>query len=154
MDTGKEAVAAPEAEDANMQQHSYPSPTADGSESHFYHLASHRESEIEQHNSDQADHHALSSLVEHQQHANDDDNDLRELRALQDPQPSETNHNGQMMDQHQNHAPISIDDLRLTAQLSHELATIIAAAQHLAQQQQLPQEDTSMQDQVDPELQQ
>lgn len=152
-----------------LMQNSYPSPTTDPPDVHFYHIQP-REHEMDN-ESDQLVQQALANLAEHnvQQnhnhvHEHDHDEDLRELQALQESQPPEPQHQVQG-EQHQEHHPASADELQLVAQLSHDLAPIMAeAAQsqshtHAQGQQQLPPppENAHMQEahgQVDPDLHQ
>ncbi|KAK0641069.1 hypothetical protein B0T16DRAFT_430990 [Cercophora newfieldiana] len=146
-------------------QNSYPSPTVDAPDAHYYHIQP-REHDMDT-DSDRLVQQALASLAEHQEqqshnhiHDNDHEQDLRELQALQEQEPQ---HHGQE-DQHETHHPVSVDELRLAAQLSQDLAPIMAeAAQDHSQaqgQQQLPPppDNTHMQeahdDQVDPDLHQ
>jgi hypothetical protein len=168
-DEKKTSVTEPE---DVLMQNSFPSSTVDAPDGHFYHIQP-REHDMDP-DPDQLVQQALASLAEHheqqqQNHAhghmseNEHDQDLRELRALQEqePQPQEQQH-AEQAEQYQAHHP-SVDELRLAAQLSQDLAPIMAeAVQGHVQaqgQQQLPQgpDNGHMQEthgQVDPDLHQ
>lgn len=156
-------VITSDSEDVLMH-HNYASPTVDGPDTNFYHLPS-RSHEMDP-DSDQLVHQALAGLAEHNEqqnhthtHDHDHDHDLRELQALQDPQPPEPQHPQHV--HHQGQPAVSVDELRLAAQLSQDLAPIMAAtAQSHSQERPLPPappEEThipDVSDQVDPDLHQ
>ncbi|KAK0617090.1 hypothetical protein B0T14DRAFT_433968 [Immersiella caudata] len=168
MEDEKKTIVS-EPEDVLMQNR-FPSSTVDAPDGHFYHIQP-REHDMDP-DPDQLVQQALASLAEHQEqqqqnhshmHEDDHDRDLRELQALQEPelQPQDQQH-AEQVEQHQGHHA-SVDELRLAAQLSQDLAPIMAeAAQGHAQaqgQQQLPsaQGTGHMQEthgQVDPDLHQ
>ncbi|KAK3349289.1 hypothetical protein B0T25DRAFT_457525 [Lasiosphaeria hispida] len=118
-----------------MQQ--YPSPTADGTDAHFYHTAAQRDQEMD-HQPDQNEHHALASLIEQtEQQDRNDHHDLHELRELRELQEAEATHPHEHPREEEHHTTsVSAEELRLAAQLSQDLAPMMAAAaQSQAQEQ-------------------
>lgn len=157
MDDEKKLPAS-EPEDVLMQN-SYPSPTTDATDPHnFYRL------QLRDHDMDTDPDHlvqrALAGLAEHQEqqnnahvHDNDHDHDLRELQALQEqdpePQASQEGQHHELGGQHPDHQDVSVDDLRLAAQLSRDLAPMVAEAAHGHGQ---PQEHQQLQPQEHQQL--
>lgn len=137
--------------------HPYPSPSVETTDAQFYHISAQREGELEHQavqsdGADQPD--GLPTVTDH--HEN---HDLHELQELQDPVSP---------NQHARPGPsLSNEDLQLAAQLTQDLAPVIAAAaasHNQAQEEQLQvpvqvdvpvqTEDVDMQnDAGDPDLQ-
>ncbi|KAK3956752.1 hypothetical protein QBC32DRAFT_384293 [Pseudoneurospora amorphoporcata] len=145
--------------------HPYPSPSVEATDAQFYHISAQREGDdLDQHHAVQSDGadqpDGLPTVTDHQaQHGHHENHDLHELQELQDPvSPS----------QHARPGPsLSNEDLQLAAQLTQDLAPVIAAAaasHNQAQDEQLQvsvqvdvpvqTEDVDMQDDTgDPDLQ-
>lgn len=143
--------------------HPYPSPGVETTDAQFYHISTQREGEMEHQavqsdGADQPD--GLPNVTGHQaQQDHHETHDLHELQELQDPVSP---------NQHARPGPsLSTEDLQLAAQLTQDLAPVIAAAaasHNQAQEEQLQvpvqvdvpvqAEDVDMQnDAGDPDLQ-
>ncbi|KAJ4392786.1 Glucose-responsive transcription factor [Neurospora sp. IMI 360204] len=132
--------------------HPYPSPSVETTDAQFYHISAQREGELE-HQSDGPDQpDGLPTVTDHHENHH-----LHELQELQDPVSP---------NQHARSGPsLSNEDLQLAAQLTQDLAPVIAAAaasHNQAQEEQLQvqidvpvqTEDVDMQnDAGDPDLQ-
>ncbi|KAK3492811.1 uncharacterized protein B0T23DRAFT_150300 [Neurospora hispaniola] len=110
--------------------HPYPSPTVETTDAQFYHISAQRDGELEHQavqsdGADQPD--GLPTVTDHHENHN-----LHELQELQDPVSP---------NQHSRPGPsLSSEDLQLAAQLTQDLAPVIAAAaasHNQAQEEQL-----------------
>ena len=140
--------------------HPYPSTSVETTDAQFYHISAQREPELDQHQAVQSDGadqpDGLSTVTDHQpQHDHHENHDLHELQELQDPGSP---------NQHARPGPsLSNEDLQLAAQLTQDLAPVLAS-HNQAQEEQLQAaiqvdvpvqtEDVDMQnDAGDPDLQ-
>ena len=129
--------------------HPFPSSSVETTDAQFYHISAQREGELEHQavqsdGADQPD--GLPSVTDHQaqhehqaQHDHHENHGLHELQELQDPASP---------NQHARPGPsLSNEDLQLAAQLTQDLAPVIAAA--AASHNQAPEEQLQVPVQVD-----
>jgi hypothetical protein len=139
-----------EGDDAPLQQ-SYPSPMVDSAEAQYYEqLTQHRELEGNVgHQPAQAEHHGLPSIGQHQE-PQDEHHELHRLQELQEPSTTQQ--------QNARAAANAAEELQLTAQLTRELAPMMAAGveDQMQGQQPMPQQEPPAQQpgEAEPDLQQ
>ncbi|KAK4234471.1 glucose transport transcription regulator RGT1 [Achaetomium macrosporum] len=138
----------PDGEDVAMQQ-TYPSPMVDSAEAQYYEqLTQHRELEPEVGQQPaQPEHHGLPSMPQHQE-PQEEHHELHRLQELQEPSTTQ---------QQNARAPVNTDELQLTAQLTQELAPMMAAGveDQTQGQQPIPQQEPHAQQhpEAEPDLQ-